>query len=96
MGASTDAALTEDQVQLVFDKTSGRDRLMWRILFLTGIRLSEMLALKKADLVPLGLHIDARTTVRVRTRKPGRTGTCRFLNRYAVKSRNGSRSLRAT
>jgi integrase len=52
------SALTEDQVQLVFEKTSGQDRLMWRILFLTGVRLSAMLALEKTDLVPAGLCID--------------------------------------
>jgi integrase len=31
---------------------------MWRILLLTGARVSEMLALEKADIVPAGLRID--------------------------------------
>jgi integrase len=31
---------------------------MWRIPLLTGARVSEMLALEKADIVPAGLQID--------------------------------------
>jgi integrase len=55
-------ALTEQQVRTIFEATEGRDRLMWRILLLTGCRPGEMLALQKSDLVPAGLLIDESTT----------------------------------
>lgn len=51
-------ALTEQQVRTIFEKCEGRDRLMWRILLLTGVRPGELLALKKSDLIPVGLCID--------------------------------------
>jgi integrase len=40
-------ALTEQRVRTIFDKTEGRDWLMWRILLLTGLRPGELLALPK-------------------------------------------------
>jgi integrase len=51
-------ALSEQQVRLILEKTEGRDRLMWRVLLLTGLRIGELLALRKADLIPAGLCID--------------------------------------
>jgi integrase len=50
--------LTETQVRALFENTEGRDRLMWRILLLTGVRIGELLALRKSDLSPIGLCID--------------------------------------
>jgi len=50
--------LTVAQVQALFENTEGRDRLMWRILFLTGVRIGELLALRKSDLGPIGLCVD--------------------------------------
>jgi integrase len=34
------------QVRAIFESTEGRDRLMWRILLLTGCRPGELLALQ--------------------------------------------------
>jgi integrase len=51
-------ALTEQQVRTIFEKTEGRDYLMWRILLLTGLRPGELLALRKSDLIPAGICID--------------------------------------
>jgi integrase len=51
-------ALTEQQVQAIFENTEGRDRLSWRILLLTGCRPGELFALQKGDLIPAGLIID--------------------------------------
>jgi integrase len=55
-------SLTEQQVRAIFENTEGRDRLMWRILLLTGCRIGELLALHKTDLIPAGLLIDESTT----------------------------------
>ena len=55
-------ALTVEQVQAIFDGTEGRERLMWRILLLTGCRPGELFALQKSDLVPAGLLIDESAT----------------------------------
>ena len=43
-------ALTEQKVLSIWDNTSGRDRLMWRMLFMTGCRPGEMFALQKNGL----------------------------------------------
>jgi integrase len=50
--------LTEEEVRRLFATTEGRDRLWWRILILTGARISEVMALGKSDLIPAGLRID--------------------------------------
>jgi integrase len=50
--------LTVAQVRALFENTKGRDRLMWRILLLTGVRIGELLALRKSDLSPIGLCVD--------------------------------------
>jgi integrase len=50
--------LTESQVRALFENTEGRDLLMWRILLLTGVRIGELLALRKSDIEPIGLRID--------------------------------------
>ena len=51
-------SLTEDEVRVLWDKTCGRDYLLWRILILTGARIGEALALTRSDLLPVGLRID--------------------------------------
>lgn len=50
--------MDEEEVRRLFGKTAGRARLIWRILVLTGARIGEVLALKKSDLIPVGLCID--------------------------------------
>lgn len=50
--------LTEPQVRALFENTEGRARLMWRILLLTGVRIGELLGLRKSDLGPVGLRVD--------------------------------------
>ena len=50
--------LSADEVRRIFDTTTGRDRLIWRILCLTGARIGEVLALRREDLIPAGLQID--------------------------------------
>lgn len=51
-------SLTELEVQKLWDSTTGRDYLYWRILILTGARIGEVLALESIDLRPEGLMID--------------------------------------
>jgi len=51
-------ALTEQQVRTLFEKTEGRDRLLWQVLLLTGMRPGELYALRKNDLLPAGIQID--------------------------------------
>jgi len=50
-------SLTETEVVRLFTSAQGQDRLWWRVLLLTGIRISELLALSKADVVPDGLVV---------------------------------------
>jgi integrase len=49
--------LTEAEVHLLFDGTTGRDRLVWRLLVLTGMRIGELLALRKSDVTADGLLV---------------------------------------
>jgi len=52
-------AMTVEEVQCLWDKTEGTDYLIWRVLLLTGARISELLALERTDLLPDGrLRID--------------------------------------
>jgi integrase len=51
-------AMVEAEVRRLFEKTEGRDRLMWRTLLLTGIRVGELLALRKPDMASGTLCID--------------------------------------
>lgn len=51
-------SLTEDEVQQLWDGTTGKDYLYWRILILTGARIGEVLALESVDLRTDGLMID--------------------------------------
>jgi integrase len=51
-------AMGEAEVRALFTKTEGRDRLEWRTMVLTGIRIGELLALRKDDLVDGVLRID--------------------------------------
>lgn len=50
-------SLTEAEVRRLLSATDGRDRLWWRLLLLTGIRISELLALDKSDISADGLVI---------------------------------------
>jgi integrase len=73
-GHQETTARTEQQVRAIFEHTEGRERLMWRMLFLTGCRPGELFALTKSDLVPAGLIIDESTTWgRVGQTKNGKT-----------------------
>jgi integrase len=51
-------SLTEAEVHLLFDGTTGRDYMFWRVLLLTGSRIGEVLALTRDDVRPDGLLID--------------------------------------
>lgn len=51
-------SLTEVEVRRLWDSTTGREYVIWRLLLLTGARISEILALNRDDLVPDGLRID--------------------------------------
>jgi integrase len=51
-------SMEEDEVRSLWDSTTGRDRLIWRLLVLTGPRIGEVLALNKSDIRPDGLVID--------------------------------------
>lgn len=50
--------LTLAEVQRLFSSTSGRDRMVWRVLILCGLRISEVIALRKSDVTPGGLIVD--------------------------------------
>jgi len=52
-------SLTEDEVRRLLIMTSGRDRMIWRILTSCGLRIGEVLALEIADLTSDGLRVDA-------------------------------------
>jgi hypothetical protein len=43
-------SLTEAEVRALWDGTEGRDYLFWRLMILTGARISEVLPLERADL----------------------------------------------
>jgi integrase len=51
-------SLTLEEVRLLWDSTSGRDYLMWRLLLLTGLRKGELLALTRTDVQGDVLCID--------------------------------------
>ena len=51
-------SMTEDEVRALWDATEGRDYLFWRILIVTGPRISEIFPLERADITPKGLMID--------------------------------------
>jgi integrase len=63
-------SLTEAEVHKLFDGTTGRDRMLWRILLLTGARIGEVLALTRDDVRPDGLMID-ETVVHSAVHLPG-------------------------
>jgi len=50
--------LDESEVRRIFESTTDRTRLIWRILLLTGCRIGELLALTRDDLQLEGLRID--------------------------------------
>jgi len=51
-------SLTEDEVRTLWDGSTGRDYLIWRLLILTGVRIGEVTPLERTDLQPNGLHIN--------------------------------------
>ena len=51
-------SLTEAEVHWLWDGSTGRDYLIWRVLILTGIRIGEVLPLERTDLGPDGLKIN--------------------------------------
>lgn len=51
-------SLTEAEVTRLFGSTSGEDRLLFRLLVLTGARISEVLALRRDHIVDGGILID--------------------------------------
>jgi integrase len=50
-------SLSEAEVRRLIETSTGRDRIWWQILLLTGLRIGEMLALTVEDLLPIGLQI---------------------------------------
>jgi integrase len=50
--------LTEEEARRVLESTEGMAHILFRVLFATGARIGEVLALKKADLTTEGLMID--------------------------------------
>ena len=64
-------SLTEDEVKLLWDGTTGRDYLFWRLLILTGARIGEIFPLERADLRPDCLMID-EAMVRGKVKGPKR------------------------
>ena len=61
--------LTEHEAVRLLSKTSGRTRLVWRVLLATGARIGEVLALRRDDLTAGVLRIDEGST----RGKPGAT-----------------------
>ena len=51
-------SLTETEVHRLWDGSTGRDYLIWRVLILTGIRIGEVLPLERTDLESGGLKIN--------------------------------------
>lgn len=58
-------SLTESEVAALWDQSTGRDYIWWRLLVLTGARPGEMVALDRMDVTADGLSID-ETLVRLR------------------------------
>lgn len=50
--------LTPEEVRRLFEQTSDRDYLIWRVLLLCGLRIGECIALAKDDIRPDGLMVD--------------------------------------
>jgi integrase len=51
-------SLTEEQVCRLFERTSGRDYMMWRVMVLCGLRIGECIALRKSAITPQGLLVN--------------------------------------
>lgn len=51
-------SLTPEEAYHLFEKTEGRDYMMWRVLILCGLRIGECIALKKTNIIPEGLLVD--------------------------------------
>jgi integrase len=57
--AEGNAAMSADEVQRLWDTTVSSDYLVWRTLVLTGVRIGELMALERTDLLPDGsLRVD--------------------------------------
>jgi integrase len=50
--------LTIEECAHLLETMTGRDRLIWHILLMTGARINEVCALRRSDLIPVGLQID--------------------------------------
>lgn len=50
-------SVTEDEVRALWDTAEGFDYVVWRLLVLTGLRIGELLALSRTDLLPSGLLV---------------------------------------
>lgn len=55
-------SLTETEVRTLFERTEGREYLIWRVLLLTGARIGEVVALQRDDMTPDGLRLDQSGT----------------------------------
>jgi integrase len=64
-------SLTEAEVNLLWDGTTGRDYLIWRLLILTGARIGEIFPLERSDIQPDCLMID-EAMVRGKVKLPKR------------------------
>jgi integrase len=57
-GSEETRSLTEEEVHTLWDGSTGRDYIVWRLMPLTGIRIGEVLPLERTDLRPDGLMIN--------------------------------------
>jgi len=51
-------SLTPEEVRALWDGTEGKDYLYWRLMILTGLRISEVVGLDRVKVRPEGLLID--------------------------------------
>ena len=56
-GSEETRSLTEEEVRTLWDGSTGRDYILWRLMPLTGMRIGEVLPLERTDLCPEGLMI---------------------------------------
>jgi integrase len=56
-GSEETRSLTEGEVRTLWDGSTGRDYIVWRLMPLTGMRIGDVLPLERADLCPEGLLV---------------------------------------
>ena len=56
-GSEETRSLTEDEVRILWDGSTGQDYIWWRLMPLTGTRIGEVLPLERTDLCPEGLMV---------------------------------------